>query len=346
MDDIEAWKEVHQHLTIAITLTKDSIHEEKAKRRLLLEELYNHLKPDGTSKWIQNSNKIKKKTKKNNEKGGTATKHKRKLSRSSSGGGKHDDDGISTKQQSKSSTKTTKKASSSDQSDSVKKKKKSTNSPKKEQENEKMTINIKSKNIGIAGLGETNVVDYERKSFTVPMSPIISSNRSITQGNNTSSNISEERADQEVVTSHSVPPESALYDQHNIANNEHDIIKKSTSIATPTVTSSSSPFQQFYPATSPKVQNNTQSSTEMNYFHNPIPYSILDARAIDAAAAVASALTAQPITSSLSITPNNNESGSANEYYGKDTFDSTKASESLMPSSSESQNMYKKDDDG
>ena len=51
MESIEAWKEVHSHLLLSITLTKDSINCEKAKRRLLLEELYKHITPEGISLW-------------------------------------------------------------------------------------------------------------------------------------------------------------------------------------------------------------------------------------------------------------------------------------------------------
>ena len=57
MDNIEAWREAHSHLMLAIAMTKDSINIEKAKRRLLLEELYNNLTPDGTSRWVKNATK-------------------------------------------------------------------------------------------------------------------------------------------------------------------------------------------------------------------------------------------------------------------------------------------------
>ena len=57
MDNIEAWREAHRHLMLAIALTKDSINSEKAKRRLLLEELHNNLTPDGTSRWIKKTTK-------------------------------------------------------------------------------------------------------------------------------------------------------------------------------------------------------------------------------------------------------------------------------------------------
>ncbi len=54
-DDLEAWKQVHRHLVLAITMTKDAINAEKVKRRFLLEEIYLNLKTDGTlaptSKW-------------------------------------------------------------------------------------------------------------------------------------------------------------------------------------------------------------------------------------------------------------------------------------------------------
>jgi len=54
-EDIEAWKEVHRQLTLAVALTKDAINAEKAKRRYLLEEIYLNVGTDGkllpTSKW-------------------------------------------------------------------------------------------------------------------------------------------------------------------------------------------------------------------------------------------------------------------------------------------------------
>jgi hypothetical protein len=53
--DIEAWKEVHRQLVLAIMLTKDSISMEKEKRRFLLEEIYLNVGVDGSldpkSKW-------------------------------------------------------------------------------------------------------------------------------------------------------------------------------------------------------------------------------------------------------------------------------------------------------
>ena len=53
MDNIEAWREVHNQLLLSIAITKDSINVEKAKRRLLLEELYTHVTPEGTSLWTK-----------------------------------------------------------------------------------------------------------------------------------------------------------------------------------------------------------------------------------------------------------------------------------------------------
>ena len=60
MNDIKAWKEVHRHLISSILLTKESINAEKAKRRFLLEELYNNVTEDGTSRWVVKSPQPKK----------------------------------------------------------------------------------------------------------------------------------------------------------------------------------------------------------------------------------------------------------------------------------------------
>eukprot|EP01083_Nonionella_stella_P054278 143334_1 len=58
-DDLEAWKEAHRHLTLAVIMTKDAIAAEKAKRRYLLEEIYTNVTTDGTlaptSKWVISS---------------------------------------------------------------------------------------------------------------------------------------------------------------------------------------------------------------------------------------------------------------------------------------------------
>lgn len=55
LDDIDAWKEVHRQLILAVAMTQDTINAEKAKRRFLLEEIYLNVKADGTlapsSKW-------------------------------------------------------------------------------------------------------------------------------------------------------------------------------------------------------------------------------------------------------------------------------------------------------
>jgi len=58
-DDLEAWKEAHRHLTLAVVMTKDAIVAEKAKRRYLLEEIYTNVTIEGTlaptSKWALSS---------------------------------------------------------------------------------------------------------------------------------------------------------------------------------------------------------------------------------------------------------------------------------------------------
>ncbi len=71
MDSIEAWREVHSQLLLSITLTKDSINCEKAKRRLLLEELHTHITPEGSSLWNKVNSSKKENVEKKKKTGGT-----------------------------------------------------------------------------------------------------------------------------------------------------------------------------------------------------------------------------------------------------------------------------------
>mmetsp|Transcript_6851 Transcript_6851/g.12896 ORF Transcript_6851/g.12896 Transcript_6851/m.12896 type:complete len:189 (+) Transcript_6851:415-981(+) len=60
------WEDVHRQLSLAVLMTQDAIYAEKEKRRLLLEEIFHNVLPDGNlkkdSKWRQQRRRISEKS--------------------------------------------------------------------------------------------------------------------------------------------------------------------------------------------------------------------------------------------------------------------------------------------
>lgn len=212
MDNIEAWKEVHNHLVVAIALTKDAINVEKAKRRFMLEELYTHLTPDGTSLWIKNTSK-------------KSTTRKRKAS-----------DLEGSKSSAQQSTSNSNKSSSAS-----KKKRKTTKTSAKKSDD--------------VGLSETATTREQSQPLHILSSQVTKTDEN------------------------KVHAERSHDNSVSLVGN--DTIATDDNVDTP---SSQSHFPYFSPS--------SQQDQAGSFFNNPISYSVLDANAIDAAAAVASALTA------------------------------------------------------
>jgi hypothetical protein len=275
MDDIEAWREVHKHLITAITLTKESINAEKAKRRFLLEELYCHLSPDGTSSWVKTETPSKK-----------AITRKRKSTSSGA------------------SDANTQSASSS--------KKKSKSVPAKKRQKTGKGDVIDDTNVTENDNNHSMVFDdsqHPQHLHPQSSSPIIQTN------------IKSEEVQERTIVQHE---EVNINESQNISTQSNE---------PPSSLSNYSPKNQQV-LNDNDDDNDDNDAQPANNFFNTVPYNGLDASAIDAAAAVASALTAQ----SYSETPSNNPIFEDSPFQCNQTSNNSFSQYSY-------QNLYQEDED-
>jgi len=275
MDNIDAWKEVKSQLILAITLTRDSINAEKAKRRFLLEELYTNLTPQGT---LAASSQWTRKVATPNKKG---TKRKKKTKNQNEGNKKAVPKSLT-------SLTTTKKKKTAVAANDV------VNPPPPIKSNND-TYNYDSATSSSSSSFQTtspnNYVTHTHEGS--PSSPGIPLKKRI-------------KIEQNMEFEQPLIPHGQTSNEDiTIQQNHHQECMHPSMNMSP----SSYPFgiQPF-----PSPQNNFASSPSSNnnntFFNYQLPYNTynaLDANAIDAAAAVASAITAQSL-SSQGINNNNN----------------------------------------